>query len=347
MLREAQEECLKGHELESAMIPGVVHALLEEAQDLNAKVDFLRALHLKGETENELAHFAKALLPKAVACPIRGSFEGVPLFDCCGTGGGGLNIVNLSTALMPVLAACGVPVVKHGNRGVTKKSGSADVLESLGVSIDLKPDQIASSLETCGMAFLMAPHFHPAFKNVAPARKVLALEGQRTIFNLLGPLLNPCRPKTQLLGVFQAAHVNLFQKSLHTLERDRFIVVCGYDADGLPIGEVSPTGTNLARGFLKEPFEGDFSMRLVEGSLKDLAVSSKEESATRIMAFLNREEKGLLRHTIFTNAAVALQVHGTVEVLSEGYMLAAEAVDSGNALQRLKMYQQISHEMKS
>lgn len=347
MLREAQDYCLKGQELESAMIPGIVHALLDDAQDLTAKVDFLRTFHLKGETENELAHFAKTLLPKAVACPISGSFEGVPLFDCCGTGGGGLNIVNLSTALMPVLAACGVPVVKHGNRGVTKKSGSADVLESLGISIDLKPDQIMFSLEKCGMAFLMAPHYHPAFKNVAPARKLLAHEGHRTIFNLLGPLLNPCRPQTQLLGVFQPAHVNLFQKSLHTLERSRFIVVCGYDSDGSPIGEVSPTGINQARGFLKEPFAGDFSLRLVEGTLKDLEVSSKEESAARIMAFLQREEKGLLRHTILTNAAVALQVHGTVEVLSEGYMLAAEALDSGNALQRLKAYQQISQELKS
>lgn len=336
MLREAQDICLKGQAVETAMIPAVAGELLNPSVAVEAKADFLRALHLKGETENELAAFARALLPRAVPLPVQGRFQDKALFDCCGTGGGGLNIVNLSTAMMPVLAACGVPVVKHGNRGVTKKSGSADVLESLGVKIDLPADKVEACLEECGMVFLMAPLYHPAFKHVAGARKLLADEGKRTIFNLLGPLLNPAIPQTQLLGVFQRQHLDLFQKALHSLERERFLVVCGLDADDTALGEVSVTGANPAKGHLDKPYQEDLGLRPVPGTYAELTVSSKEESAARLTAFLRGEEKGLLRHAILMNAAVALLVHGSVETTAEGYARAAEAVDSGEALKSMQ-----------
>ncbi len=342
MLREAQEHCQKGLEIESAMVPALVAELLDPVLAVSSKADFLKALSAKGETEHELAAFAKALLPRAVPTSLRGRFQGKALFDCCGTGGGGLNIVNLSTALMPVLAACAVPVVKHGNRGVTKKSGSADVLEALGIHINIKPDQIEPCLEACGMVFLMAPLYHPTFKNVAEARKSLAHEGLRSIFNLLGPLLNPCLPETQLLGVFHSHHVELFQKALHSLDRDRFLVVCGTDADGTALGEVSVTGTNQAQGFLQKAFKEDLGLRKISGSYQELLVNSRDESASRIMDFLRGEEKGFLRHAILMNAAVALQVHGSVEVISEGYGQAAEAIDSGAALKALERFQNFS-----
>jgi anthranilate phosphoribosyltransferase len=283
-----------------------------------------------------LAAFARALLPHALSAGVQGTFQEKALFDCCGTGGGGLNMVNLSTAMMPVLAASGVPVVKHGNRGVTKKSGSADVLESLGVKIDLPPERVAACLEQCGMVFLMAPLYHPAFKHVAEARKLLAAEGKRTIFNLLGPLLNPTVPQTQLLGVFQRGHLDLFQKALHSLERERFLVVCGFDSDDTALGEVSVTGVNPAKGFLDAAWQEDLGLRPVPGSYRELFISSKDESAGRIMAFLKGEEKGLLRHAILMNAAVALLVHGSVKTAAEGYARAVEAVDSGEALKSMQ-----------
>jgi anthranilate phosphoribosyltransferase len=336
VLREAQDLCLKHQPLEGSMIPSLVEELLDPACAVERKADFLRALNNKGETEHELAAFARALLPKALSTGLKGTFQDKALFDCCGTGGGGLNIVNLSTAIMPVLAACGVPVVKHGNRGVTKKSGSADVLESLGVQVDLPPTQVKACLGACGMAFLMAPRYHPAFQHVAQARALLAAEGRRTVFNLLGPLLNPCLPKTQLLGVFQPHHLDLFQKALHSLERERFLVVCGRDSDNTQIGEVSISGANPAQGYLKQPFQEDLGLRPVPGSYQELIVASKEESAGRIMAFLEGAENGFLRHAILMNAAVALWVQGSVETIAEGYAKAAEAVDSKEALKLLQ-----------
>jgi anthranilate phosphoribosyltransferase len=336
VLRDAQDVCLKGQPVETAMVPAVVEQLLDPSVAVELKADFLRALSIKGETENELAAFARALLPKAVPAGVQGTFQDKALFDCCGTGGGGLNIVNLSTAMMPVLAACGVPVVKHGNRGVTKKSGSADVLESLGVKLELPRGGVEACLESCGMVFLMAPLYHPAFKHVADARKLLAAEGRRSIFNLLGPLLNPALPQTQLLGVFQLQHLDLFQKALHTLERERFLVVCGLDADETALGEVSVTGRNPAKGYLDKARQEDLGLRPVPGTYQELMISSKEESAARIMAFLQGEEKGLLRHAILMNTAVALLVHGSVETTAEGYARAVEVVDSGEALKSLQ-----------
>ncbi|NJK93479.1 MAG: anthranilate phosphoribosyltransferase [Blastochloris sp.] len=241
-LLEATGWCGEGRDLEPAMVPALVEGLLDARVTDGQKVDFLRALSAKGESDRELAAFARALLPRAVHPGVEGQVENEALFDCCGTGGGGLNLVNLSTAMMPVLAACGVPVVKHGNRGVTKKSGSADVLEALGSRIDFSAERVPEALGECGMVFLMAPQYHPAFRHVAAARKQLAGEGKRSIFNLLGPLLNPSRPATQLLGVFQRGHLELFQRALRELGRERFLVVCGLDGDGSSVGEVSVTG---------------------------------------------------------------------------------------------------------
>ena len=186
------------------------------------------------------------LLPRAVAPPVRGSWQDKPLLDCCGTGGGGLNLLNVSTGIVFILAAMGVPVVKHGNRGLTKKSGSADVLEALGIRIDLPPEKMESCLEEVGAAFLFAPAYHTSFSVLAPIRKRLGTEGQRTVFNLLGPLLNPARPDARLVGVFLQAHGELYQATLRHMGCPRFTVVCGEDSKtGTAIGEASARGTTL------------------------------------------------------------------------------------------------------
>lgn len=342
MLAEGVRCCERGEALEPALVRGIASLLVSPDASLEDKVTFLRAYQAKGETPEELSAFALQLLPLSVSCGIRGHIKGKPLFDCCGTGGGGLNIVNVSTAIMPILAAGGVPVVKHGNRGVTKKSGSADVLEAMDIRLEVPPDKIRVCLEECGMAFLMAPLFHPAFKHVAEARKILAAEGKRTVFNLLGPLLNPCVPQTQLMGVFQSAHLELFQKALNALEREHFLVVFGRDADGTPLGEVSVTGDNEVRGWLDDAPCQVLPLRKVSGSRHEMEVEGREASAERIMAVLKGEEMGLLRHMILVNAATGFYVNRATKTLSEGLMLAAEQVDSGKALQTLEKFKAIT-----
>src|SRR5277367_3838561 len=177
-----------------SMAPDEICAAAGELLDASVgdglKAAFLRAWAQRGETATELAACAEAFLPEALDPGLRGSWQGKPLLDCCGTGGGGLNLLNISTGVMFLLAALGIPVVKHGNRGITKKSGSADVLEALGLQIDSAPEEVPCQLEEVGCAFLFAPAYHPTFAVIAPVRRALGAEGRRTIFNLLGPMLN-------------------------------------------------------------------------------------------------------------------------------------------------------------
>lgn len=174
--------------------------LLDESGEVEKKARLLKALADKGETAAEIAEFVAVFLEKAqIPDFIDQSFDG-PTIDVCGTGGDKLDLFNVSTTSMFVVAAAGGVVIKHGNRGITSKSGGADVLEALGVGIDLPSAQVGTCLEKAGVGFLFAPQYHPAFKAVVPVRKLLAEQGQRTIFNLIGPLLNPARPECQLVG---------------------------------------------------------------------------------------------------------------------------------------------------
>jgi anthranilate phosphoribosyltransferase len=274
---------------------------------------------------------------------VRGTWQGKPLLDCCGTGGGGLNMVNISTGMMFVLAAMGIPVVKHGNRGMTKRCGSADVLETMAIRIDLAPEEVPRCLEEVGCAFLFAPHYHTTFAVVAPVRKALAEEGQRTVFNLLGPLLNPARPDARLVGVFSQEHVALYREALTLMKCPRFTVVCGVDAEsGTMIGEVSAQGMNLFGSTLPltemtrtpayEPHE----------HLDSLLVRNADESASRLERVLSGEDQELARDTLLINAAVASWTHGSVASLEEGLTRATEVLDSGAALEKLRAWQRFS-----
>jgi anthranilate phosphoribosyltransferase len=307
------------------------------------KADFLRAWARRGETAAELAACAEAFLPKALDPGLRGSWRGKPLLDCCGTGGGGLNILNISTGLMFVLAAMGIPVVKHGNRGITKRSGSADVLEAMGIRIDLAPEEVPRCLEEIGCAFLFAPAYHTTFAAVAPVRKALAAQGQRTVFNLIGPLLNPARPDARLVGVFSRENVALYHEALTLMKCPRFTVVCGEDAEsGKMIGEASAQGANFFGGTLPlteltrtpgyEPHE----------HIDSLLVRNADESASRIERILSGEDQELARDTLLLNAALATWIHGSAASLDEGLAQAAQALDSGAALEKLRAWQKFS-----
>ncbi|PTY02635.1 anthranilate phosphoribosyltransferase [Verrucomicrobia bacterium LW23] len=252
-LSEAADLCTASPNasLPDDVIAAVAKELLDPAIQDEEKARFLRAHTARGETAAELRLFSAAFLPHAVDPGFCSSVGGRELLDCCGTGGSGLDILNISTGMMFVLAACGVPVAKHGNVGVTKKSGSADVLRALGIRIDLPPELQRACLEEVGATFLFARQFHPAFKAVAPVRQKLAMEGRRTMFNLLGPLLNPARPAVQLTGVIRHEHLPLFSEALGATCTRR-LALYGENSVGVPFGEVSITGETRYAGDVPE-----------------------------------------------------------------------------------------------
>jgi anthranilate phosphoribosyltransferase len=337
---------LPGRSLAAAEIASATAALLDPSIPDETKGTFLGAWAQRGESAEELAAAAEAFLPQAVDPGLRGSWNGKALLDCCGTGGGGLNLINISTGLMFILGAMGIPVVKHGNRGMTKKSGSADVLEALGIRIDPPPAQVPRCLEEVGCAFLFAPTYHTTFAVIAPVRRQLAAQGQRTIFNLLGPLLNPARPDARLVGVFKLEHVNLYRQALATMGCPRYLVACGEDSgSGKMIGEVSAQGKTTVAG----PLSCDILDLKTESSspekLETLFVQNAQESAKRLIALLSGEEKGLGLNTLLINAAVAASIHGTASSIEEGHELSKEAIDSGKARALLKRWQEFSQRM--
>ena len=220
---------------------------------------FLAALAQKGETPDEIAAFARALRDKSIPPPLDAETRAREILDVVGTGGDRLGTFNISTTAAILCAAAGVTVAKHGNRAVTSRAGSADVLEALGIRIDMTPVEAARSLRERHFAFFFAPAYHPAFKYIAPARKLCAERGQRTIFNFLGPLLNPARPSAMLVGVPQPELCEPLARVLQSLGVRRAMVVCGAVRSGPDAGrsaatldELSTLGENTIAEFYQE-----------------------------------------------------------------------------------------------
>lgn len=336
------------------LVAGCVQELLDEGVADPEKKAFLEALHDKGETPEEATAFVQEILEYAMEPPFFGTWEGKPILDCCGPGGGGLSILNVSTALVFVVAACGVPVVKHGNRGVTKKSGSADVLDALGIRIQLDPYEVDDCLDEVGAAFIFAPAFHPAFKAVGPVRAALAKEGKRTIFNLLGPLLNPVRPAAQLMGVFQTTQLNFFSQALKQTGVQHALLVHGLAGHGetaRPLGEASPYGANAWRalGLASAPPEHLLPVDLdvdVGELLRQWAIEDAEHSAKRIEAVLDGKEHGPTRELVLANAAAALLVAQAASDWPSAQQQANEALDSGAAKNVLQKWRSFSAKPK-
>lgn len=343
-LTEAASLCRSHQELPSEIIPALVDALLDSSVDDAAKADFLTALEQKEETANELAAFVQAILPRGEHVPdVIGEWNDQPILDCCGTGGGGLNIVNISTGIIFILAAGGVPVVKHGAHGFTKKSGSADVLQAMNIHINLSPLQVRQCLEELNLAFIYAPAFYPVFKAVAPVRKALAVSGKRSIFNLLGPLLNPVRPQTQLMGVFQEAHLDLFSETLRQTGCKRYLIAYGKSASGKVVGEVSADGPTCLIGQLNgKPCELLVSNNGENFNFTELLVQSPEESAAKLTAALEGKERGITRAMLVANAAVAFFVQGKASSLQEGHEIAIAQLDSGAAFEKWRRWREWS-----
>lgn len=329
ILAELRPRLLSEIPLTGEEIQRACDALFDEEQSVESRAEFLELLHKRGETPGEIAEFVKVLLARARPVP----FSGEGCLDVCGTGGDKAGLFNVSTAVLFVAAACGVRVVKHGNRGMTSKSGGADVLEALGVRVDLSPDAAASALETAGCCFLFAPHYHPAFQAVAPVRKFLAERGGTSIFNMLGPLLNPARPSFQLAGVFDGRLLGVYPQVYALLGRRRAWAVHG--TGSVPMDEISPLAATKVSTWEEGNFRKfeihpeELGIRSVHAG--DLAGGDARNNAGIISDIVAGNLRNGARTIVQLNAGAALVVAGAAPDLAAGWRLAGEAVDSGAA----------------
>src|ERR1019366_680646 len=326
--------------LAAEQVAFAVEQLTDETIAVQLKVDFLIALALKGETPEEIAASAAALREKSVPPPLDAETRAREILDVVGTGGDRLSTFNISTTAAILCAAAGVIVAKHGNRAVTSSVGSADVIEALGIKVNLSPAEAAHALREHGFAFFFAPNFHPAFKHIAPARKLCAERGQRTFFNTLGPLLNPARPSAMLVGVPRPELCEPMARALQSLGVRRGMVVCGL-ADGKHLDELSTLGASSVAEFYQERGFA-VSTLLPENfpsqpaTLADLRGGDKSANAEIIRRILRGDERGPKRNAVLLNAGAALFVAGKVKSLAEGWELAAETIDSGKANAKLE-----------
>ncbi|WP_377165754.1 anthranilate phosphoribosyltransferase [Prosthecobacter fluviatilis] len=329
--------------LSSAQIAEATALLVDPEVTAAAKAGFLRALAKKGETPAEIALFVQEFLKLAVDPGIDRARLPGPMLDVVGTGGDQLHLFNVSTTAMFILAAGGVCVTKHGNRGITSKAGGADVLEALGIKIDLPREKVVAGLESTGLGFFFAPLYHPTFKAVAEARKLLAAEGQRSIFNVLGPLLNPGRPDYQLIGVFDPSLTRAFGEILVQLGRKGAWVVHGTAAGGQGMDELSTLGVNdvcqLAGGTLSEIKIDPRDLGFGKAALADLVGGDATENAGILEGVLSGTIKGPKRDIAVLNAAAGFVITGKAPDLVTGRDQAEELLSRGAAHARLRAMQ--------
>jgi anthranilate phosphoribosyltransferase len=340
VLQKWIEQVNAGRALEEDDARLAVEELSDESIPALLKADFLAALGKKGETPSEIAAFARALRDKAIEPPLDAEVRTREILDVVGTGGDRLGTFNISTAAALICAAAGVTVAKHGNRAVTSQAGSADVLQELGIRIDLTPEEAVRSMKERNFAFFFAPNYHPAFKNIGPARKLCAERGERTVFNLLGPLLNPVRPSAMLMGVPRPELCEPMARVLQSLGVRRAMVVCGKISGVGFLDEFSTLGDNTIAEFYQErgfalsnlaPTE----FPLHQAMLADLLGGDKTTNAKIVRDIFSRQERGPKRDAVMLNAAAALFVAGKTKSLMEGWTLAEETVDGGKAEAKL------------
>jgi anthranilate phosphoribosyltransferase len=340
-MNDLLRKVLEGEILSESEAEQLMHRLMTGELTPAQMAGMLMTLRTRGETLDEMVGFARAMRAHAVSVPVQ-----VPgLLDTCGTGGDTMKTWNLSTGIAFVVAAAGVPVAKHGNRAVSSRCGSADVLEALGANLNLTPEQVAEAIQQVGIGFLFAPLHHPAMRHVAPVRREL---GVRTVFNLLGPLTNPAGARRQLLGVFHWQWIAILAEALGRLGAERALVVHGMDG----LDEVSPIGTTVA-AYLKpdgsiETFEftpEDLGLQRLPGAAI-LAGETPQQNAQYLRDALAGEDEARMQ-ALLPGAAMALWVAGRVEDPRDGVAVALRAVETGRALEMLEDYiaftQQTSH----
>ena len=327
MIQDALTDLLDGRSLDRGRSRAVMDEIMRGEATPAQIAGFLIALRVKGETAEEIAGCAEAM--RAHVLPVRARRD--DLVDTAGTGGDGARTLNISTAAALVAAAAGAAVAKHGNRAVSSASGSADVLEALGFRLEQPPERIAASIDELGFGFMFAPTHHPAMRHAAGVRRELAT---RTVFNVLGPLTNPAGARAQVVGVYSAGLVRTIADVLAQLGARRAFVVHG--AGGLD--ELSPAGPNLVcevrEGRVVERTVDPLELGVARCAPEALRGGSAEDNAAAIRAVLGGANGGR-RDAILLNAAGAIAAGGHAEDLREGLELARQAVESGEARDRL------------
>jgi anthranilate phosphoribosyltransferase len=336
MIREAIAEVVAGHSLTTDDAAKVMDEIMRGEATPAQFGAFVTALRLKGETAEEMTGFARTMRANAVPLVIA-----YPAVDTCGTGGDSSSTFNLSTTAAIIAAACGVKVAKHGNRALSSQCGSADVLEALGVKIDMSPEQVKRCLDEVGICFMFAPLFHPAMKFAAGPRREI---GIRTVFNILGPLTNPAKAGSQLLGVAEASLAPKMALVLKGLGTRHALVVHGEDG----IDEITICGNTaiceLKDGALREytisPEQFGFK-RAAPGSLKG---GDAQENASLLCDVLTGAA-GAKRDAALLNAAAVLYAGDKAANLEEGIIMAKEAIDNGDAAAKLNQFIRFSRKL--
>jgi len=327
MVQEYLHKAIEGEDLTLDEAREAADAVFEDATDAQIGA-LLVALRMKGETEEEIAGFAQGM--KAAARTIEP--DASPLVDTCGTGGDDHDTINVSTASAIVASAGGAAVAKHGNYSVSSSSGSADVLEEMGVEIDAEPPAVERAIEEAGVGFMLAPVFHPAMKRVIGPRKEL---GARTVFNVLGPLTNPAGAESQVVGVYDDELVPLMARSLAHMDVERALVVHGDGMDEIALhGETTVAevdGTSVEE-YTLTPDEIGVEAAPVE----DVAGGTPAENADDLRRIFEGEETGAKRDIVLANSGAALYVAGVASSIEEGVETARNAIEEGKAAEKLR-----------
>ncbi len=327
MIKVAIEKVSNNIDLTENETREVFNEIMSGSSSHEEIVHFLRALRDKGETIGEITGAAKVMLEKAERVN-----AGIGLVDTCGTGGTGINTFNISTIAAFVIAGCGVKVAKHGNRSSSNQCGSADVLEALGVKIELPSAMVCRCIIDLGVGFIYAPLFHSATKHAAKPRKEI---GGRTIFNILGPLSNPAMVSGQVIGVYNEKLTEVLANVLKNLGLKRALVVYGMDS----LDEISITGktkvTELNGGKIDTYYINPEDFGIKRASLADIKGGTANDNADIMLSIL-KGERGPRRDIVLLNAAAALIVAGKVKDLKEGIILSEKSIDSGAALEKLE-----------
>lgn len=325
---------MKGESLAFAEMRGALEGIASGSWTPAQIGGFLVALRIKGETSEEIAGAADAMRGKSVVVPVTRT----PVIDTCGTGGDHSGSFNISTASAIVAASAGAAVAKHGNRAISSRCGSANVLQELGVNIEQTPEQVAKAVDSVGIGFLYAPSLHPAMKHVAGPRAEL---GQRTIFNLLGPLMNPARAKRQVIGVYDQNLTRVFAEVLQRLGSEHVLVVAGTDG----IDEISlcaPTKVaELKNGAITEYILNPQDLGFSLATREDLQGGDITRNAEVLREVLNGA-KGPKRDIVLLNAGAALYVAGLAGAIKDGAALAAKAIDEGRAAATLEAWVKVT-----
>ncbi len=340
MIREAIKKVVEGQNLTETEAVGAMQEIMDGDATPSMIACFITALRMKGETVDEVTGFARVMREKSIQIPTKRSPN--ELIDTCGTGGDHANTFNISTAAAFIVAGAGVGVAKHGNRAMSSKCGSADVLEALGVAITLSAQQVGRCIDEVGIGFMFAPSHHPSMKHALVPRKEI---GIRTIFNIIGPLTNPAGARHQLLGVCEPHLTELMAGVLLSLGSDRALVAHGLYG----IDELSTLGatriTEIKGGALQtyELMPGDVGLDIA--SPDDLESGADPADNAAILEDVLRGVIGPRRDIVVLNAGAALMVAGKADSLIDGIALAASTIESGTALDALNALRKLSQEL--